>query len=204
MDDESARWLRELAGDGPERDAATTRLHGLLVRIAHAELRRRDSSWVTGPERDDLAHQAAADALVTITAKIDTFRGDSRFTTWAYKFVMFEVSAKLGRHFWREPRTELDTDGWARLPDRFGFQPAAESEWRDLVTEVRRLVETDLTDRQREVFVALVVRGVPLDALAERLGTERNAIYKTLFDARRKLRAALATNGYLEREGRLR
>ena len=115
---------------------------------------------------------------------------------------MFEVSAKLGRHFWREPRADLDADGWARLPDRFWFEPAAESEWRDLVTEVRRLVDTELTDHQREVFVALVLRGVPVDALADRLGTQRNALYKTLFDARRKLRAALATNGYLEREGR--
>ena len=152
---------------------------------------------ITGPELDDLAYQAAADALLAITAKVGQFRGESRFTTWAYKFVIFEVSAKIGRHFWRHPVVPLGAEQWERLPARFGFDPAREAEWRDLAAAVRRAVDTELTPRQREVFVAIVVNGVPLDTLVLSLGSSRNAIYKIMFDARRKLRAALAANGYL-------
>ena len=198
LDPESAGWLSALTRTGPAREAALTRLHELLVRIAHAELRRRGPQpQITGPELDDLAYQAAADALLAITGKLGQFRGESRFTTWAYKFVVFEVSAKLGRHFWRRPMVPLGGEAWERLPDRFGFDPAQESEWRDLLAALRRAVDEELTPRQREVFVAIVVNDVPLDALAVQLGSNRNAIYKMVFDARRKLRAALAANGYL-------
>jgi RNA polymerase sigma-70 factor, ECF subfamily len=86
-------------------------LHGTLVRIAQGEVCRRGPRLrVTGPELDDLAYQAAADALVAITGKLGQFRGESRFTTWAYKFVIFEVSAKIGRHFWRPPGVPLDAE----------------------------------------------------------------------------------------------
>ena len=147
-----------------------------------------------------MAHQAAADAMVAITAKLGQFRGESRFTTWAYKFVIFEVSTKIGRHFWRNPTVAMDAEDWDRLPDRFGLDPARESEWRDLMAALHRAVDEVLTDRQREIFVAIVLNGVPLDALVAELGTNRNAIYKMLFDARRKLRAVLVANGYLDTE----
>jgi RNA polymerase sigma-70 factor (ECF subfamily) len=201
LDPESAEWLRVLGGTGPRRDAALVRLHEMLVRIAHGEVRRRGPRLrITGPELDDLAYQAAADALVAITGKLGQFRGESRFTTWAYKFVIFEVSAKIGRHFWRRPTVPLEAEDWDRLPDRFGFDPARESEWRDLLGAVRRAVETELTPRQREVFVAIVLNDVPLDALVVKLGSNRNPIYKMMFDARGKLRAALVANGYLNDE----
>jgi len=122
LDSDSAEWLRVLADVGSRREAALARLHGVLVRIAQGEVRRRGPRLrVTGPELDDLAYQAAADALVAITGKLGQFRGESRFTTWAYKFVIFEVSAKIGRHFWRHPSVPLDAEDWDRLPDRFGF-----------------------------------------------------------------------------------
>ncbi len=191
-------WVAALGDGGAGRDDAMARLHGALVRVARSELNRRHGQLnVSGPELDDLAHQAAADAMVAIMAKLDQFRGESRFTTWAYKFVMFEVSAKIGRHFWRRPPVPLSTEDWDRLPDRFGFDPASESERRDFVRAVRRAVDEDLTEHQRRIFVTLVLDGVPLDALAERLGTSRNTIYKVMFDARRKLRASLVANGYL-------
>jgi len=197
-DAETADWVRVLAGAGPERDAALVRLHAMLVRIARAEVARRGPRLrISGPELDDLAHQAAADALLAITGKIGQFRGESRFTTWACKFVIFEVSAKCGRHFWRRPAVSLDAEDWDRLPDRFGFEPAAEAEWRDLLAALHRAVDTELTPRQRQVFVAIVLNEVPLDALVIELSSSRNAIYKMLFDARRKLRAALTTSGHL-------
>jgi RNA polymerase sigma-70 factor (ECF subfamily) len=197
-DVESAEWLRELADRGPRREAALARLHGLLVRVARREVARRGPRLaISGPELDDLAYQAAADALLAITGKLGQFRGESRFTTWACKFVILEVSTKLGRHFWRHPAVPLAAEDWDRLPGRFGFDPAQEAEWRDLLAAVRRAVDDELTPRQRQVFVAIVLNDVPLDALAIELASNRNAIYKMLFDARRKLRAALAANGYL-------
>ncbi len=198
MDAESAGWVRALAGGGPSREAAVARLHGVLLRIARGEVRRRGPRLrISGPELDDLAYQAAADALLAITSKIGQFRGESRFTTWAYKFVVFDVSAKIGRHFWRNPGVSLGAEDWERLPERFGFEPAQEAEWRDLLAALRRAVDEQLTARQRTVFVAIVLNGIPLDTLVIELASSRNAIYKTLFDARRKLRAALAANGYI-------
>jgi RNA polymerase sigma-70 factor (ECF subfamily) len=201
LDPDSARWLAELADDCPQRDAALAELHAILLRAARRELARRGSlQQITGPELDDLAYQAAADALLAITAKLGQFRGESRFTTWAYKFVIFEVSAKVGRHFWRNPSRSLDAEDWSLLPDRLGLDPAQESESRDLLAAVRRAVDTELTPRQREVFVAIALNQVPLDTLVIKLGTNRNAVYKMMFDARRKLRAALVANGYLTDE----
>ncbi len=197
-DRESAQWLRELRGPG--REAAYERLHRLLLRVARGELRRRGPrAGIDGPELDDLAHQAAADALVAVRRKLPAFRGESRFTTWAYKFVVFEVSTKLGRHFWRAPHAaRLDAEDWSRLPDRFGLDPAREREWRELVGALQDAVDEILSERQRRIFVAIVLNEVPADALADRLGTSRNAIYKTLYDARAKLRAQLVATGHLD------
>ncbi len=196
---ETAEWLARLQGSGTERDAALAELHAVLLRVARAELRRRSGPLrIADPELDDLAHQAAADALLAITRKLADFRGESRFTTWAYKFVILEVSSKLGRHFWRSPGVPLDAEDWDRLPDRFGVDPAHAAESRDLVAALRRAVDEELTPRQRQVFVAIVITGIPLDALAAELNSSRNAIYKTMSDARRKLRAVLVANGYLD------
>ena len=202
LDAESEEWPRVLACTGPRREEALARLHGLLVRVAQKEVARRAARLrITGPELDDLAYQAAADALVAITSKLGQFRGESRFTTWAYKFVVLEVSAKIGRHFWRHPAVRLDAEDWERLPDRFGFDPAREAEWRDLLAALHRAVDKELTARQRRIFAAIVLNNVPLDALVIELASNRNAIYQTLFDARRKLRAALAADGYIAEDG---
>jgi RNA polymerase sigma-70 factor (ECF subfamily) len=191
-------WVRALSAGGAERERATARLHEMLLRVARAEARRRSGQLrISGPELDDLAPHAAADAVLAIIAKIGEFRGESRFTTWACKFVIFEVSGKIGRHFWRHPPVPLEAGDWDRLPDRFGLDPARESEWRDLVRALRQAVQEELTEHQRRVFTAIAVDGVPLDALVTKLGSSRNALYKTMFDARRKLRASLVANGYL-------
>jgi len=198
LDAESAEWVRALAGAGPRREAALARLHEMLVRTARREAARRGPRLrITGPELDDLAYQAAADALVAITGKIGQFRGESRFTTWACKFVIFEVSAKIGRHFWRHPAVRLDAEDWERLPGRFGADPAHQAEWGDLFAALRRAVDSELTPRQRKIFVAIVLNDIPLDTVVMHLGSSRNAIYQVMFEARRKLRAALVADGYL-------
>jgi RNA polymerase sigma-70 factor (ECF subfamily) len=204
LDAESARWLQALAGVGAAREAALAQLHKLLLPIARREVARRGPRLaITGPELDDLAYQAAADALLAITAKVGQFRGESRFTTWAYRFVVLEVSSKLGRHYWRQhPGEHLEPEDWDRLPDRLGADPGEHAERAELVKAVRRAVDETLTAHQRRLFVAVVLNQVPLDALVSGLGTNRNAIYKAIFDARRKIRAFLVANGYLEGESR--
>jgi RNA polymerase sigma-70 factor (ECF subfamily) len=198
MDAESAAWVRALQEAGAAGEVSMRRLHALLVRVARAEVSRRGPhSHISGPELDDLAVQAASDASLAIGRKIAEFRGESRFTTWACKFVIFEVASKLARHWSRRPTVALDGEGWERLPARFGFDPVEEAESRELLAAVRRAIDGALTPRQRRVFIAIVVKGVPLDVLAAELGSTRNAIYKTMFDTRRKLRASLEANGYL-------
>jgi RNA polymerase sigma-70 factor (ECF subfamily) len=202
LDPESAEWVTSLALQGAAGEAAARRLHDLLLRVARSEMRRRRAGAPATEwnELDLLAGDAATDALVAIRAKLGEFRGESRFTTWAYRFVVLEVAGQLGRSWRRRHGVHLDEEQWEQLPDRFGLDPARQAEWRELVDALREAVEHDLTERQRRVFSALVLNGVPLDALAAELGSTRNAIYKTLFDARRKLRASLAANGFMTQD----
>ena len=180
----------------PEREQLVADLHALLLRFARAELHRRGATrQIGGPELDDVAHECAADALLAITAKLSQFRGASRFTTWAYRFVALEVSSKLGRHAWRHlPPASAELD-WEALPDRSLATPAEESEGRDMLERVRRAVAEDLSDRQRHVFVAVVLNATPMDAVAADLNTSRGAVHKSLHDARRKLRAVITDSG---------
>jgi RNA polymerase sigma-70 factor, ECF subfamily len=147
LDDASAEWIRALSGTGAVREAALARLHGLLIRVAVRELRRREAAaGFSGRELDDLAHQAADDALLAILGKLGSFRGESRFTTWAYRFAVLEVSSKLGRHYWRrQPAEHLEAEAWDRLPDRLGAGPGEDAEHAELVRAVRRAVDETLT-----------------------------------------------------------
>jgi RNA polymerase sigma-70 factor (ECF subfamily) len=195
--EESQRLLDGLRAAGAAREAALTELHALLVRGAHHELRRRRDllAHVPHAELDDLATQAADDALAMVLAKLDTFRGASRFTTWAYKFVLLEAAVKARRRAWHGREVVLDHDSWRRLADT---APSVQRSVEDaeLLRAIAGAVETALTAHQREVFTALALNGVPIDVLAERLATSRGALYKTLHDARRKLRATLAGAGH--------
>jgi RNA polymerase sigma-70 factor (ECF subfamily) len=199
MDPVSQEWVRDLKSAGPLHDRAVGRLHTLLLRVARFEAaRRRDR--VPGSslsELDDLCVQAASDALMAVTRKLDSFRGAARFTTWASKFAILEFSTRLRRHVWRGRAVETDQTIWDRLPDS---TPTAlhGMEHHELLDALRRAVQEDLTERQRRVFQAAVIDEVPIDVLAERFHSSRGAVYKTLHDARRKLRAALTHAGYAE------
>ncbi len=192
-------WPRELRGEGATRDDAIARLHALLVRVARGEaVRRRASLPARGAEEvDDVCVQAANDALMAILSKLDTYRGAARFTTWACKFVIFEVSTRLRRYAWRERSVELDETIWDRLSDQ---APPALKRIEDdqLIQALHCAVEAHLTERQRHIFQSVTMDDVPIDVLAERLGTTRGAIYKTLHDARAKLRRALTDAGYAD------
>ena len=197
LDEASLAWVEGLKGALTRNHACLARLHALLLRVARHETNRRSPSLsVSGQELEDVAHQAADDALMTIRAKVHDFRGESRFTTWAYRFVVYEVSTKMGRHFWRHRPTPLDQANWERLPDPLAVVPEQRAELGQTLAALRRAIEEDLTAHQRRVFVAVALNEVPMDAFAREIGSNRNAIYKTLFDARRKLRASLASAGY--------
>jgi RNA polymerase sigma-70 factor, ECF subfamily len=197
LDPESGRWLEQLRAGHPRHDQAVARLRDVLLRVAIHELSRRRSQLrsVVGPEFDDLAHQAADDALVAILAKLDEFRGLSQFTTWAYKFVVFEVSAKVARHAWRRQPPSAEELTFEQLPDALAPRPGDRLEQREQLEALSTAIR-GLTERQREVFVAVALNDVPIDVLAITLRSNRNAIYKNLFDARRRLRARLAQAGH--------
>lgn len=197
MDEASRTWVDCLRASGTRHEECLAQLHALLLRVArHEAVRRIGSLAIGGPELDDIAQQAADDALMAIRAKVADFRGESRFTTWAYRFVVFEVSTKIGRHFWRHRPTAMDEDSWERLPDPIPLLPEHRAELREVLTALRRAIDEDLTAHQRRVFVAVALNEVPMDAFAREIGSNRNAVYKTLFDARRRLRASLAAAGY--------
>jgi RNA polymerase sigma-70 factor (ECF subfamily) len=197
LDADSRRWVEQLRLGHPRYQLTVARLHDVLQRVAFYELsRRRDRlRSISGPEFDDLAHQAADDALVNVLNRLDEFRGLSRFTTWAYKFAMFEVSAQVARHAWRRERPAMDEIAWEQLPDPMSVRPEDRLEQRAQLDALSRAIG-ELTDRQREVFVAVALNDVPIDILAVKLGTNRNAVYKNLFDARRRLRAKMAAAGH--------
>ena len=190
--DDDARWLRPLAAVGPAHNHAVAELHRLLLRASRFEVQRRAASLglATGSELDDIAQQAADDALLAVLSRLAQFERRSRFTTWAYKFAIHTAGVAVRRHAWRD--RELATDpshALAQLADRSN-DPAEAAESRELLARIGTAIAS-LTAHQRDVLLALAVDGVPIDVLADRLSTNRNALYKTLHDARTRLRGLL-------------
>jgi RNA polymerase sigma-70 factor (ECF subfamily) len=185
-------WITALQGPPAVREPALAELHALLLRAARFELGRRRAmlSDVSHGEIEDLAAQAADDAMVALLGKLDTFRGASRFTTWAYKFALLEAGVKARRRAWRDREVPLEDTVTDRGPSAHEVLEDAET-----LRAVREAMDTVLTPHQRQVFVALALNGVPIDVLAERLDTTRGALYKTLHDARRKLRRVIGGEG---------
>jgi RNA polymerase sigma-70 factor, ECF subfamily len=191
LDADSRSWVCDLALPPGRRDEAVGRLHAYLLRVARFELARRGGlPAVTRRELDDLATQAADDAVVAILRKLPTYRGASRFTTWAAKFAILEAAVKARRRAWHDRELTLDAEAW----EGFGGADSASQgfEQAERLDAIRDGIRTALTPHQREILVAAALNEVPIDVLAERLGTTRGAIYKTLHDARRNLRAHLA------------
>lgn len=195
-DAQSRAWIRDLEKPSRRRDEAIERLHEMLLRAARFEVNRRRATlpYLRGNDFEDLATQSADDALVAVLSKLDTYRGDSKFTTWVYKFALLEAGTKLRRRAWQGHEIPLEEEGWARLSDGRG-SPDGAAESSELIGAVRDAIAEELTPHQRSVLVALTLNDVPSDVLAERLGTTRGALYKTLHDARSKLRFQLAAQG---------
>lgn len=196
LDQESREWLRELRAGGATREQAIARLHGLLARAARFEVTRRRSSLphLRGDDFEDIALQAADDALIAVLGRLDDFRGASRFTTWVYKFALLEAAVALRKRAWQGREIPLTEEAWGLVASS-GLEPDEQSEQSELLAAVQEAIEEVLTPHQREVLVTLALNGVPIDVLADRLDTTRGALYKTLHDARRKLRVHLREHG---------
>jgi RNA polymerase sigma-70 factor (ECF subfamily) len=196
LDAESHEWLRSLRAQGRVRDDAVAKLHALLVKAARFEVARRRPALphLRDGDLDEIAQEAADDALLSVLRRLDDFRGLSRFTTWAYKFALYEAAVKLRKRAWQDREVPLEPEGWEPFAAA-GLGPDAEVEQRELLETLRVAVDSVLTPHQREVLIALAVNGVPIDVLADRLASNRGALYKTLHDARRRLRDHLSERG---------
>ena len=173
------------------------RLHALLLRAS------RHRVWglsgllpgIGARDLEDLAQQAADEAMVAVLRRLDSFEGRSRFTTWAYKFAVLQAGVEVRREAWRN--REVTMPDAVVLVDP-GASPAELTETAQLAAAVQEAIATALTPHQRRVALALLIDEIPIDVLADRLGTNRNALYKTLHDARSRLRAALTASGHLD------
>lgn len=198
---DDSQWVAALRGPPAVREEALADLHALLLRGARFELSRsrRALRHVPNSELDAIAMQAADDALGAILAKLDTFRGTSRFTTWASKFVLLEAGVKSRRRAWEGREINREVEACEGVGDGASLSQQTLHEAESL-RAIRDEAQISLTPHQREVFAALALNGVPIDVLADRLSTTRGALYQTLQDARRKLRAALLDAGLAPRD----
>ena len=193
-------WPAALTAGGVTGQTAMRDLHGLMLRAARHQVRRMHGAIADlGPDRcDEIAQTAADEALTVLMAKLHTFEGRSRFTTWAYKFAILQAATEVRRQAWVGREVSLDgTATWAELSPG----PESEAEANELAVAVVNAMEVALTVYQRKIAVALLVDLVPIDVLADRLGTTRGALYKTLHVARTRIRAHLDAAGFLDDGG---
>jgi RNA polymerase sigma-70 factor, ECF subfamily len=189
------QWLADLRGSNP--DEALADLYDLLVRGLRIGLGSH------GGGVDANAGDFAQEALIRITGNLDSFRGESRFTTWAQKIATNVALTELKRRRWRD----------VSLQELFARRGAADREPADtqlspeqlalqntVLQELRRTVDEELTDRQREAVVAVILEGMPISEVARRMGTNQNALYKLLHDARKKLKRRMEAAGIASRE----
>lgn len=195
-DAEPEDWVEALSTPGPGQDHAMTRLHQLMVRASHHQVRRMRSQLAgVGNDRvEEIANQAADEAMMAVLGKLSSFEGRSRFTTWAYKFAILQSATEVRRFAWLNREVELNDRTQILEP---GPSPSSYVEAADLAAAVRLAIDTALTPHQRGITIALLVDDVPIDVLAQRLGTNRNALYKTVHDARTRMRAHLIATGHL-------
>ena len=196
-DADSRELHRALRADGVVQHQAVVQLHGLLLRAARFELaRRREQFPYLRDELEVMAHEAAGDAVVSVLRRLDDFHGESRFTTWAYKFALLEAAVKLRKRSWQGREVPLEADAGELLAS-IRLAPDAQIEQSELLSALQTGIRELLTPHQRRVLTALVLNDVPIDVLADRLHSTRGALYKTLHDARVKLRAHLVSCGLL-------
>src|SRR5690349_5164148 len=146
LDGDSREWLRSLRASGRAHEAAVARLHALLLRAARFEVARRRPTLphLRGNELEDIAYEAADDALMSVLARLDDFRGESRFTTWAYKFALLEAAVKLRKRAWQGREVPLEPESWSLFTSA-GLGPEDEAEQSELLQALQQAVDEELT-----------------------------------------------------------
>lgn len=188
-------WQVRLSMTGPVRDEAISQLHQLMLRATRHQISRMPEAAALGATlRDELANAAADEATVSVLSRLDSFEGRSRFTTWAYKFGILHAGVHVRRARWSGREVRLHDV--AEPGESISRSPEAHAEGNDLADAVRDSMLRVLTPHQRRIAIALLIDDTPIDVLADRLSTTRNALYKTLHDARKRLRADLNAHGY--------
>ncbi len=179
-------WLAALASDGPALSAALHDLRPVLLRALHVTLAPRVDRGA-----EALAQDIVQDALLQVRDRADQFRGDARFTTWAQKVAVHLALSELRRKRWEDVPLDTLVAAPPSAPEPGADVALANAEAVDMV---RHLIATELTDRQRTALEA-ILGGMPMDEVARRLDTNRNALYKLLHDARLRLRLAFEARG---------
>jgi RNA polymerase sigma-70 factor, ECF subfamily len=201
----NAEWLHDLKETGETQEQAIADLQNILLRAALYVFNRNtgDLSGLAGDDVLKLAEDCAQEALMAVLNHLSDFRGDSKFTTWAYKFAV-NIGLTASRHVrWKDvslDQLSSDDEGafseWVLRDKSSALAPdlaALQGEIRQVIWDV---MEHDLTDHQRRILLLMVFHEVPMDEVVQQLNTNRNAIYKSLHDARRKLKSGLQARGF--------
>jgi RNA polymerase sigma-70 factor (ECF subfamily) len=189
-------WISRLSAPGRVYEEAVAQLHELMLRAAGRQVSRMREATVLGAaRREEIIHSAADEATMSVLSRLSTFEGRSAFTTWAYKFGILYAATEVRRAAWRD--REINLDDVPEQHQTVAPSPEAYAEGRDLAQAIREGLREALTPHQRRIAVAVLIDEVPIDVLAERLGINRNALYKTLHDARQRLRAHLSAHDFL-------
>jgi len=191
-------WLNDLRAGGEQQEAALSDLRGLLLRALPQGLSR----WLPPehPEFESLLEDAVQETLLRVLSGLDQFQGRSQFTTWAYKIAVRVSLNELRRRRWRDASLDgLEAEDADDRPGRqfraSGASPESVAERGDALQRVQRILAEELTERQRAAMMAITVDGVPMEEVARRLKTNRNALYKLLHDARLRLKQRLEQEG---------
>ncbi len=189
-------WVPRLSSCGRTRSEAVAHLRALLLRAAwHQVSRMPQASGLGAARRQEIVESAADEATMSVLARLGTFEGRSRFTTWAYKFAIYQAGIEVRRAAWSG--REIPLHDLPLVDASVTGSPAANAEGHALALALREAIRDELTPHQRQVTIALLVDEIPIDVLAHRLGTSRGALYKTLHDARGRLRSHLRARGLL-------
>ena len=192
---DNQRWINDLKSSGVDKDAALNDLHSIITRgLSHAMTR-----WLKpdNPLFQPLIEEAAQESLLKVLANIDSFEGRSKFTTWVYKIAVREALSDLRRKRWEN--VSLDEIVEAYQNENWFPDPGTNVEQRihqnELVEKVKKIINHELTEKQRIALIALGFRRMNLQEVAARLNTNRNALYKLLHDSRKRLKKRLEEEG---------
>ena len=196
-------WLQDLQAGGTQRDTALADLRALLLRALPQGISKLLSP--DNPEFESFIEDTAQETLLRVLARLDTFEGRSQFTTWVYKISVRVALNELRRRKWRDVSLEglMEDEADDSAPHQFAsFEPgpAAIVERADVLQRVQDIMAEELTERQRAAMYAINMQGVPMEVVAQRMGTNRNALYKLLHDARLRLKHRLEREGLRPKE----